>query len=159
MFRNAMYLVCFLSIISIGCSKDDETTNTPSTTLTGKIRGKDFIFGGTRYGLISPDQYRVIVFSKGPSLVKPCDSNLDDVYIDFKPKKVTTRVELNTTGISTGPNTVSFHHPDFFQNLVVDRTGYYQITEEKDSTLTITMDIKFDANNYIKGSFVATKCF
>jgi len=49
--------------------------------------------------------------------------------------------------------------PDFFQNLIVDRTGYYQIIEDKDSTITIEVDVKFDDKNFMKGTFVATRCF
>ena len=101
MSKFAICLVCLLSIMLIGCSKDDTKVDPTPNTLTGKIRGKDFKFGGTRYGSISNDLYRVIIFTEGPSIVKTCDSNLDDIYIDFKPKKVTTRVELNATGIST----------------------------------------------------------
>ena len=155
-------LIIFLSIlVCIGCGGDDEPEmKTPEvTTLTGKVRGKDFTYGGARYGSISDDQYRVIAFNDSRELVEPCDSNTEDIYIDFKPFKTMDRIEMDAAGISTGTTTITFRDPDIFQNIVVDRTGYYQITAETDSTLTIDMDVRFNDDNFLAGIFTAAKCF
>lgn len=157
---NKLFIFALLlGLVAFGCGKDDDDTTDQTQLLTGKIRGVDFTFGGARYGSIADNRYRVIAFNDGPEISEKCDSNLDDVYIDFKPFKTTDRVELDATGISTGQNTVVFHHPDFFQNLIIDRTGYYQITAQGDSTITIEMDFEFDSDNYMRGTMVADLCF
>ncbi len=155
-----LLIIIFLgTTLIVSCGKDDESGGENNNVMTGQIRGVDFTFGSARYGSISTDLYRVIVSNAGPLLVEPCDSNTKDIYIDFKPKKTTDKINMNPAGASTGPNTVVHHHPDFFENIVIDRTGYYQITMEKDSTLTIEMDYKFDDKNFMKGTFVAARCF
>lgn len=154
--KNLLFILLVGVTVFTSCDKNDSTST--DQTLTGKIRGVEFTFGNARYGSISDDKYRVIV-SNIPSLQEPCSVNLDDVYIDFKPTKTLDKIEMESDGFSTGPNTVVFHHPDFFQNLIIDKSGYYQITSEQDSTITIEMDFRYNDDNYMKGSFIATKCF
>lgn len=148
-----------IMLLLSACGGDDDSSGDISQNLTGKIRGVDFTFGKARYGSISDDQYRVIAFNAGPEIVEACDSNTDDIYIDFKPAISTDRIELDATGISTGSATVVFHHPDFFENLIIDRTGYYQITSDTEESITIVMDFTFNDDNFMRGTMVADKCF
>ncbi len=154
---RSTFIILLGCLTFISCNDDDESD--VSGILTGKVRGVDFTFGGSRYGDIFDSAYNVIIYNEGPSLMEPCDSNNDDVRVIFKPAQSTERVDMNISGISTGPNTLSFIKPGSFMNTVVDRSGYYQIIEENENTLVIEMDIHFNDDNFLKGTFTATKCF
>jgi len=130
-----------------------------SGPLTDKIIGVGINFGGARYGDIGTDRFWIFAYDESPTLVLPCDVNNDEVFLNFKPDQTTDRVNMNTTGISTGPDFLVFMHPDFSNNLVVDRSGYYQIIDIQDSTVTVEMDVKFSDDNFLKGTFTANRCF
>jgi|GEM_PF-6025740 len=152
-------LFCLLSCFLFSGCGDDDNNSDASGTLTGKVRGVDFTFGSSRYGDIFDSAYNVIIYNAGPNTADSCGFNTQDVTVTFKPAQSTERVDMNVTGPSTGPNTLSFIKPGSFMNTVVDRSGYYQIIEENENTLVIEMDIDFNDDNFLKGTFTATKCF
>lgn len=53
---------------------------------------------------------------------------------------------------------VVFHHPDYFQNLIIDKGGYYKLIRLTDTEAEYEFDIQYNDDNYLKGTFVTANC-
>lgn len=155
--KNILCILALFSFSFISCGGDEEPNNPETMELTGKIRGVDFTYGAARFVDFGGDTFTIRVDNSGPEVTEMCDTNSDDVFFSFKPTKDTDRHDL-FEDFSTGESIhVTFNHPDFFQNLLIT-TGYYQLTNISEEMVQVTMDITRNADNFMKGSFVAHKC-
>lgn len=156
--KYGFYLMLFLSFSFIACGDDDPEQN--DSILTGKVRGIDFTYGSGRFVDFGSqfDEFSIRIDNAGPMVTDSCTTNSDDAYIRLDVKKETGRKDL-FWNFNTGEGiTVTFHHPDIFQNLIVDDGGWYDIKSFDSDELEIEFDINSSADNNIKGKCTVYRC-
>lgn len=149
------FLLLLFAVTFIACDKDKDT-DPDNNVLTGKIRGVEFTFGSGRFVDFGPqsDEFNIRIDNAGPTILDSCDTNSDDVYVRVDvPKEIGKRTLSDANDVY-----VVFHHPDFFQNLIVDGEGYYEVLSFDANTLVIEFDIDRDADNYLKGKCTVYNC-
>lgn len=156
--KFGFYLMLLVSLVFTSCGKDDDGGQ--DGLLTGKIRGVDFTYGSGRFVDFGDQtgEFSIRIDNAGPEVTDSCATNSDDVYIRLDVKKETGRKDL-FWDFSTGDGiTVVFHHPDFFQNLIIDDGGWYDIKSFDSDELEIEFDINSSSDNNLKGKCTVYKC-
>ncbi len=151
-------ILVVLSFLIISCG--DDSSGSTDNLLTGTIRSVDFTYGSGRFGDFNTAQNTIFIRidNAGPMVTDSCTTNSDDVYVVLKPVKETGRKELfydNSTGEGIW---VTFHHPDFFQNLNIESGGWYDIKSISDNELDIEFDIDQGDSNNLKGRCTVYNC-
>lgn len=158
--KNTFYFLLIFSFAFMSCGKDDDSDAQSGDTLTGKVRGIDFTYGSGRFVDFGDqfDEFQIRIDNAGPMVTDSCTTNSDDAYIRLDVKKETGKKDL-FWNFSTGEGiTVVFHHPDIFQNLIIDDGGWYDIKSFDSDELEIEFDINSNADNNIKGKCTVYRC-
>lgn len=154
MKRHTFFLI-LLAIAMIACDKDSDM-QPKNDLLTGKIRGVDFTYGSGRFVDFGPqtDEFNIRIDNAGPMVTDSCDTNSDDVYVRVDVKKEIGKKTLS----ETDDIYVVFHHPDFFENLIIEGDGYYEVLSFNQDELEIAFDFKKNDDNYLKGKCTVYRC-
>jgi hypothetical protein len=150
------YLIVLIPALAfLSCDKDSDM-QPENSVLTGKIRGVEFTYGSGRCVDFGPqvDEFNIRIDNAGPMVLDSCDTNSDDVYIRVDVPKATGKGTL-----SEDDNIyVVFHHPDFFQNLIIYGEGYYDVKSYDTDQMEIEFDIFMNDDNNVKGTCTVYRC-
>jgi hypothetical protein len=126
-----------------------------NTLLTGKIRGVEFTYGSGRFVDFGPqtEHFSIRIDNAGPMVTDSCDTNSDDVYVRVDVKKELGKKTLSESEFID----VVFHHPDFFENLII-YDGSYEVLSFNQDSLEIEFDVDKNAENNLKGRCTVYRC-
>ena len=148
-------LLALLALLFASCGDDDEV---PTQDLSGMIDGISFNATTAVYEEEGNDRLSFKIISENvPPSFEACNLIPGDLNIFFEADNTTDRQELYLDLINFEGFTITLSNPSEEQTYIVS-SGYFKINSIDDNSLTAEMDISFDNENFISGSFEANLC-